>query len=82
MKNLFRRLKKKALLKELRSWTAIMAENNLAVTGIEEEIEKHGDELSKVELTRFKQLKKNYLESYNQAKMEAELIQNQLKELS
>ena len=80
MSDFIRKLKKKALLKELKSWSEIMIEYDKLIRQIDDSIEQQTG-LSKVEVTRLKQLKSNYLDSYNQALLEAEIIRNKLKAL-
>lgn len=81
MNNFFRRLKKKALLKELKIWTDLMEEYNEEIVCIDKTIEEDKDNLFKQEESRLKQLKAQHLEAYNNAKLEAERITKELKSL-
>ena len=81
MNNFIRRLRKKALLKELKVWTDLMKSYDEQVASVDEELTKHEDELTKTQIARLKQLKSSYLEAYNNAKMEAERITKQMKAL-
>ena len=81
MNNFIRRLKKKALLKELKVWTDLMKSYDEQVASVDEELTKHEDELTKTQVARMKQLKGSYLDAYNQAKYEAEQIKKQMEAL-
>ena len=82
MNNFIRRLRKKALLKELKVWTDLMKFYDAEVTSIDNVIDEKGkNELTKMQEARLKQLKSSYLEAYNNAKMEAERITKQMKAL-
>ena len=82
MNNFIRRLRKKALLKELKVWTDLMKSYDAEITSIDNVIDEKGkNELTKMQEARLKQLKNSYLEAYNNAKMEAERITKQMKAL-
>ena len=81
MNNFIRRLRKKALLKELKTWTDLMKEYIEQIGGLDDALEMHKSELDKVDKTRLNQLKKSYQDAYNNANKEAELIRKELEAL-
>lgn len=81
MNNFIRRLRKKALLKELKTWTDLMREYIEQISELDELIKKHENELDKMEKARLNQLKKNYQDAYNNANREAEQIRKELEAL-
>lgn len=81
MNNFIRRLRKKALLKELKTWTDLMREYIEQIGNLDDALEMHKSELDKVDKTRLNQLKKSYQDAYNNANKEAELIRKELEAL-
>lgn len=81
MNNFIRRIRKKALLKELKTWTDLMREYIEQISELDELIKKHENELDKMEKARLNQLKKNYQDAYNNANREAEQIRKELEAL-
>jgi predicted nucleic acid-binding Zn-ribbon protein len=81
MNNFIRRIRKKALLKELKTWTDLMREYIEQISELDELIKKHENELDKMEKARLNQLKKNYQDAYNNANREAEQIRKEMEAL-